>query len=111
MAKMLRLASKWLLGLTSREIPSQPVQIFPRLYHENIFDHYNNPRNVGCFNKKDLNISTSLVGARACGDNLGHQFDDPSGQESWLVKEKLWTQYCGDPTMDGGDPLKHCSKL
>ncbi|MBA0855578.1 hypothetical protein Goshw_015725 [Gossypium schwendimanii] len=116
---MLRLASKWLLGLTSREIPSQPVQIFPRLYHENIVDHYNNPRNVGSFDKKDLNINTSVVGARACGDvmkfygleNSGHQFDDPSGQESWLVEEKLWIEYCGDPTMDGGDPLKHCSKL
>ncbi|MBA0649062.1 hypothetical protein Goklo_016674 [Gossypium klotzschianum] len=40
-----------------------------------------------------------------------HQFDDPSGQESWLVEEKLWPEYCGDPTVDGGDLLKPCSKL
>ncbi|MBA0766117.1 hypothetical protein Gotri_015186 [Gossypium trilobum] len=111
MAKILRLALKRLLGLTSREIPSQPIQILPHLFYENIIDHYNNPCNVGSFNKNDLNINTSLVGAPACGDNSGHQFDDPSGQESWLVEEKLWPEYCGDPTVDGGDLLKPCSKL
>ncbi|MBA0738858.1 hypothetical protein Gogos_012176 [Gossypium gossypioides] len=111
MAKILRLASKRLLGLTSREIPSQPIQILPHLYYENIIDHYNNPHNGGSFNKNDPNINTSLVGAPACGNNSGHQFDDPSGQESWLVEEKLWPEYCGDPTVDGGDPLKPCSKL
>ncbi|MBA0613877.1 hypothetical protein Godav_014235 [Gossypium davidsonii] len=111
MAKILRLASKRLLGLTSREIPSQPIQILPHLYYVNIIDHYNNPRNVGSFNKNDPNTNTSLVGAPACGNNSGHQFDDPSGQESWLVEEKLWPEYCGDPTVDGGDLLKPCSKL
>ena len=31
-------------------------------------DHYENPRNVGSFNKKDPNVGTGLVGAPACGD-------------------------------------------
>ncbi|MBA0756146.1 hypothetical protein Gogos_021920 [Gossypium gossypioides] len=68
MAKMLRLTSKQLLRLTSKEIPSQPVQIFPRLYHKNVIDQYNNPRNVGSFKKNDPNVGTGLVGAPTCGD-------------------------------------------
>nr|KJB30962.1 hypothetical protein B456_005G169800 [Gossypium raimondii] len=85
---MLRLASKWLLGLTSRGIPSQPVQIFPLLYHENIIDHYNNPCNVGSFDKKDLNINTSLVRARACGDVMKFQIkiDNKTTQTSKNTK-------------------------
>jgi iron-sulfur cluster assembly enzyme ISCU, mitochondrial len=39
-----------------------------RLYHENIVEHYENPRNVGSLNKKDLDVGTGLVGAPACGD-------------------------------------------
>ncbi|KAG8498337.1 hypothetical protein CXB51_006629 [Gossypium anomalum] len=70
---MLRLASKRLLGLTPREIPSQPIQILPHLYYENIIDHNNNPRNVGSFNKNDPNINTSLVGAPACSDVMKFQ--------------------------------------
>jgi len=37
-------------------------------YHTNIIDHYENPRNVGKFNKKDIDVGTGLVGAPACGD-------------------------------------------
>jgi hypothetical protein len=37
-------------------------------YHEKVIDHYENPRNVGSFDKSDLNVGTGLVGAPACGD-------------------------------------------
>ena len=37
-------------------------------YHERVIDHYENPRNVGSFNKKDKDVGTGLVGAPACGD-------------------------------------------
>ena len=37
-------------------------------YHANVLDHYNNPRNVGSFDKKDPTVGTGLVGAPACGD-------------------------------------------
>jgi len=37
-------------------------------YHTNIIDHYENPRNVGKLNKKDIDVGTGLVGAPACGD-------------------------------------------
>jgi len=39
-----------------------------RSYHERVIDHYNNPRNVGSFNKTDENVGTGVVGAPACGD-------------------------------------------
>jgi hypothetical protein len=33
-----------------------------------VVDHYEKPRNVGSFDKKDPNVGTGLVGAPACGD-------------------------------------------
>eukprot|EP00850_Spirogloea_muscicola_P023623 SM000373S13605 [mRNA] locus=s373:36434:37632:+ [translate_table: standard] len=39
-----------------------------RSYHENVVDHYNNPRNVGSFDKAAEDVGTGLVGAPACGD-------------------------------------------
>ena len=33
-----------------------------------MIDHYENPRNVGSFNKADEDVGTGLVGAPACGD-------------------------------------------
>lgn len=37
-------------------------------YHENVIDHYENPRNVGSLDKSKKNVGTGLVGAPACGD-------------------------------------------
>ena len=37
-------------------------------YHENVIDHYENPRNVGSLDKQKKNVGTGLVGAPACGD-------------------------------------------
>lgn len=39
-----------------------------RDYHEKVIDHYENPRNVGSFDKTDTDVGTGLVGAPACGD-------------------------------------------
>lgn len=41
-------------------------------YSEKVLDHYNNPRNVGSFDKNDPNVGTGLVGAPECfsGDTL-----------------------------------------
>jgi len=33
-----------------------------------VIDHYENPRNVGKLDDKDLNVGTGMVGAPACGD-------------------------------------------
>lgn len=37
-------------------------------YHQNVLDHYKNPRNVGSMDKSDPSVGTGLVGAPACGD-------------------------------------------
>jgi len=37
-------------------------------YSEKVIDHYENPRNVGSFDKAEKDIGTGLVGAPACGD-------------------------------------------
>lgn len=37
-------------------------------YSEKVIDHYENPRNVGSFDKNDDSVGTGLVGAPACGD-------------------------------------------
>ncbi len=37
-------------------------------YSEKVIDHYNNPRNVGSFQKDTRGVGTGLVGAPECGD-------------------------------------------
>ena len=37
-------------------------------YSEKVIDHYENPRNVGSFDKNDTTVGTGMVGAPACGD-------------------------------------------
>lgn len=37
-------------------------------YDKKVVDHFENPRNVGSFDKNDKNVGTGLVGAPACGD-------------------------------------------
>jgi nitrogen fixation NifU-like protein len=37
-------------------------------YSDKVIDHYENPRNVGSFDKNDPNVATGMVGAPACGD-------------------------------------------
>jgi Fe-S cluster assembly scaffold IscU len=64
-----------------------------RHYHKNVMEHYNNPRNVGSFNKNNKNIGTGLVGAPACGDVMKLQIKvDDSGN---IVDAKFKTFGCG----------------
>ncbi|XP_050225462.1 iron-sulfur cluster assembly protein 1-like [Mercurialis annua] len=88
---MLRLASKKLLGQVS---PARPAQILPRFYHENVIDHFNNPRNVGSFDKSDPAVGTGLVGAPACGDVMKLQIrvDEKTGE---IVDARFKTFGCG----------------
>jgi len=37
-------------------------------YSDKVVDHYENPRNVGSFDKGDAAVGTGMVGAPACGD-------------------------------------------
>ena len=52
-------------------VPQAPLLQYSRFgfaYHQNVIDHYENPRNVGSLDKKDPTVGTGLVGAPACGD-------------------------------------------
>ena len=64
-----------------------------RNYHINVIDHYENPRNVGSFNKNDKNIGTGLVGSPACGDVMKLQIKvDNNGK---IIDSKFKTFGCG----------------
>merc|ERR1711935_1011610 len=64
-----------------------------RSYHENIVEHYENPRNVGALDKNDDTVGTGLVGAPACGDVMKLQIKvDDDGN---IVDSKFKTFGCG----------------
>jgi len=65
-----------------------------RGYHERVVDHYNNPRNVGAFDKDDADVGTGIVGAPACGDVMKLQIrvDEGSGR---IVDARFKTFGCG----------------
>ncbi|KAK9117171.1 hypothetical protein Sjap_016118 [Stephania japonica] len=93
---MLRVSLKRVLGL-GQELPlpqARQVPALARLYHERVVDHYNNPRNVGSFDKNDPAVGTGLVGAPACGDVMKLQIkvDDDSGK---IVDACFKTFGCG----------------
>ena len=48
-------------------------------YSDKVIDHYENPRNVGSFDKSDKNIGTGMVGAPACGDVMKLQIKVEDG--------------------------------
>ncbi|CAK9138609.1 unnamed protein product [Ilex paraguariensis] len=92
---MLRQSTSKLLGLGFLgESRSPAVQVLPRFYHERVVDHYNNPRNVGSFDKTDPTVGTGLVGAPACGDVMKLQIkvDDKTGK---IVDACFKTFGCG----------------
>jgi nitrogen fixation NifU-like protein len=62
-------------------------------YSEKVLDHYENPRNVGSFDKNDLDIGTGMVGAPACGDVMKLQIKvDDNGV---ITDAKFKTYGCG----------------
>lgn len=64
-----------------------------RTYRKEVVDHYENPRNVGSFDKKDPNVGTGLVGAPACGDVMKLQIKvDDDGK---IVDSCFKTFGCG----------------
>ena len=48
-------------------------------YGQKLIDHYENPQNVGSFDKNDNNVGTGLVGAPACGDVMKLQIKVEDG--------------------------------
>ena len=61
-------------------------------YSQKVLDHYENPRNVGSFDKDAKNIGTGMVGAPACGDVMKLQIKVEDGI---ITDAKFKTYGCG----------------
>jgi len=61
-------------------------------YSDDVEDHYNNPRNVGSFDKDEKNVGTGMVGAPECGDVMKLQLKIDNGI---IVDAKFKTFGCG----------------
>jgi len=61
-------------------------------YSQQVIDHYENPRNVGSFDKSDPGVGTGMVGAPACGDVMKLQIKVVKGI---IVDARFKTYGCG----------------
>ncbi|MEY3980114.1 MAG: Fe-S cluster assembly scaffold IscU [Pseudomonadota bacterium] len=62
-------------------------------YSDKVLDHYENPRNVGAFDKADDTVGTGMVGAPACGDVMKLQIK--VGADGVIEDAKFKTYGCG----------------
>jgi nitrogen fixation NifU-like protein len=62
-------------------------------YSDKVIDHYENPRNVGSFDKSDNSVGTGMVGAPACGDVMKLQI---KVDEDGVIRDARFKTYgCG----------------
>jgi nitrogen fixation NifU-like protein len=88
-------------------------------YSSQVIDHYENPRNVGSFDKSDSNIGTGMVGAPACGDVMKLQIkvndqgviEDAKfktyGCGSAIASSSLVTEWLKGKTLDQATEIKN----
>ena len=89
-------------------------------YSEKVVDHYENPRNVGSFDKADEDGGTGMVGAPACGDVMKLQIKvNPTtgiiedarfktyGCGSAIASSSLVTEWVKGKTLDEAASLKN----
>lgn len=61
-------------------------------YSEKVMDHYQNPRNVGKFDREDEDVGTGMVGAPSCGDVMQLQIKVENG----IISDARFKTYgCG----------------
>jgi nitrogen fixation protein NifU and related proteins len=62
-------------------------------YSTKVIEHYENPRNVGSFDKGDEGVGTGMVGAPACGDVMKLQI---KVNEQGVIEDARFKTYgCG----------------
>ena len=89
-------------------------------YSKKVVDHYENPRNVGSFDKTDTDIGTGMVGAPACGDVMKLQIkvDNDTGIitdarfktygcGSAIASSSLITEWVKGKTLDQAGSIKN----
>ena len=88
------------------------------MYSQKLRDHFDNPQNVGSFDKNDNNVGTGLVGAPACGDVMKLQIKVEDGviQEakfktfgcgSAIASSSLITEWVKGRTLDEAKSIKN----
>ena len=87
-------------------------------YSDKVLDHYENPRNVGSFDKNDPSVGTGMVGAPACGDVMKLQIkvsdngmiEDAKfktyGCGSAIASSSLVTEWLKGKTLDQASEIK-----
>ena len=90
-------------------------------YSNKVIDHYENPRNVGSFDKNDPDVGTGLVGAPACGDvmKLQLKIDDGGviqdarfktfGCGSAIASSSLVTEWVKGMSIDDAEKIQNSS--
>jgi len=63
------------------------------MYSKKILDHFENPQNIGSFNKESVSVGTGIVGAPACGDVMKLQLQINS--DGIIEDAKFKTFGCG----------------
>jgi nitrogen fixation NifU-like protein len=89
-------------------------------YSEKVVEHYENPRNVGSFDKGDDSVGTGMVGAPACGDVMKLQIKvNPAtgliedarfktyGCGSAIASSSLVTEWVKGKTLDEAVAIKN----
>ena len=88
-------------------------------YSDKVMDHYENPRNVGSFEKGDTTVGTGMVGAPACGDVMKLQIkvndngviEDAKfktyGCGSAIASSSLLTEWVKNKTLDEALEIKN----
>lgn len=88
-------------------------------YGPKVLDHYENPRNVGVFDKDDVTVGTGMVGAPACGDvmrlqikvNRDNVIEDAKfktyGCGSAIAASSLLTEWVKGKTLDEASAIKN----
>lgn len=89
-------------------------------YSSQVIDHYENPRNVGSFDKSDADVGTGMVGAPACGDVMKLQIKVNSdtgliedakfkiyGCGSAIASSSLVTEWVKGKTLDEAGAIKN----
>ena len=62
-------------------------------YSDKVISHFENPKNIGSFDKNDPSIGTGLVGAPECGDVMKLQIKVDDNDK--IVDAKFKTFGCG----------------
>jgi nitrogen fixation NifU-like protein len=88
-------------------------------YSNKLLDHYDNPRNVGSLDKKDVSVGTGIVGAPECGDVMKLQVKVNSagiieeakfktfGCGSAIASSSLATEWLKGKTVDEAEEIKN----